>query len=36
VLTVTASEATMGLALIISIYRQRSTVVAEEIDLMKW
>ena len=36
VLTVAAAEAAVGLALIISIYRQRSTVVAEEIDLMKW
>jgi NADH-quinone oxidoreductase subunit K len=36
VLTVAASEAAVGLALIISIYRRRSTVVAEEIDLMKW
>ncbi|MCC6187747.1 MAG: NADH-quinone oxidoreductase subunit NuoK [Anaerolineales bacterium] len=36
VLTVAAAEAAVGLALIISIYRRRSTVVAEEIDLMKW
>jgi NADH-quinone oxidoreductase subunit K len=36
VLTVAASEAAVGLALIISIYRRRNTVVAEEIDLMKW
>src|SRR3990167_7232823 len=33
---VAASEAAVGLALIISIYRQRSTVIAEDIDLMKW
>jgi len=36
VLTVAASEAAVGLALIISIYRRRNTVIAEEIDLMKW
>lgn len=36
VLTVAAAEAAVGLALIISIYRRRGTVVAEEIDLMKW
>jgi NADH-quinone oxidoreductase subunit K len=36
VFAVAASEAAVGLALIISIYRQRSTVVAEDIDLMKW
>jgi NADH-quinone oxidoreductase subunit K len=36
VLTVAAAEAAVGLALIISIYRRRNTVVAEEIDLMKW
>ena len=36
VLTVAAAEAAVGLALIISIYRRRSTVIAEEIDLLKW
>ncbi|MGH2522863.1 MAG: NADH-quinone oxidoreductase subunit NuoK [Anaerolineales bacterium] len=36
VFTVAAAEAAVGLALIISIYRRRQTVVAEEIDLMKW
>jgi NADH-quinone oxidoreductase subunit K len=36
VFAVAASEAAVGLALIISIYRRRSTVVADEIDLMKW
>src|SRR6185436_19213886 len=35
VFAVAASEAAVGLALIISIYRRRNTVVAEEIDLMK-
>jgi NADH-quinone oxidoreductase subunit K len=36
VLTVAASEAAVGLALIISIYRRRNTVIAEDVDLMKW
>ena len=36
VLTVAASEAAVGLALIISIYRRRSSVIAEDMDLMKW
>jgi len=36
VFAVAASEAAVGLALIISIYRRRSTVAADEIDLMKW
>jgi NADH-quinone oxidoreductase subunit K len=36
VLTVAAAEAAVGLALIISIYRRRSTVIADEIDLLKW
>ena len=36
VLSVAAAEAAVGLALIISIYRRRNTVVAEEIDLMRW
>jgi NADH-quinone oxidoreductase subunit K len=36
VLAVAASEAAVGLALIISIYRRRSTVAAEDINLLKW
>lgn len=36
VFAVAASEAAVGLALIISIYRRRSTVVVDEIDMMKW
>lgn len=36
VYAVAASEAAVGLALIISIYRRRATVAAEEINLMKW
>ncbi len=36
VFAVAASEAAVGLALIISIYRRRATVVADEIDMLKW
>ncbi len=36
VLAVAAAEVAVGLALIISIYRRRSTVMVEEIDLLKW
>lgn len=36
VFAVAASEAAVGLALIISIYRRRSTVAAEDLNLMKW
>jgi len=36
VFAVAASEASVGLALIISIYRRRNSVVAEEMNLMKW
>jgi NADH-quinone oxidoreductase subunit K len=36
VFAVAAAEAAVGLALIISIYRNRQTVVAEDIDLLKW
>ena len=36
VFAVAASEAAVGLALIISIYRTRETVVAEDVDMLKW
>ena len=36
VFAVAAAEVSVGLALIISVYRRRSTIVADEIDLMKW
>lgn len=36
VFAVAAAEAAVGLALIISIYRNRDTVVAEEINMLKW
>lgn len=36
VLAVAAAEVAVGLALVISVYRRRSTVVADELDLLKW
>jgi NADH:ubiquinone oxidoreductase subunit K len=36
VLTVAAAEAAVGLALIISVYRNRKTVDVENLDLLKW
>jgi NADH-quinone oxidoreductase subunit K len=36
VFAVAAAEVAVGLALIISIYRRRDTVVADEIDMLKW
>ena len=36
VFAVAAAEVAVGLALVISLYRRRNTVVAEEINLMKW
>lgn len=36
VFAVAAAEVAVGLALIISVYRRRNTIAAEEIDLMKW
>jgi len=36
VFAVAAAEAAVGLALIISIYRNRETVIAEDINLLKW
>jgi NADH-quinone oxidoreductase subunit K len=36
VFAVAAAEVAVGLALIISIYRSRNTVVADEINLLKW
>jgi NADH-quinone oxidoreductase subunit K len=36
VFAVAAAEVAVGLGLIISVYRQRSTIVAEDIDLLKW
>jgi NADH:ubiquinone oxidoreductase subunit K len=36
VFAVAAAEVAVGLALVISLYRRRSSVVADEINLMKW
>ena len=36
VFAVAAAEVAVGLALVISIYRRRNTIVADELDLMKW
>ena len=36
VFAVAAAEAAVGLALILSVYRNRQTVVVEDVDLMKW
>lgn len=36
VLTVAAAEAAVGLALIISVYRQRDSVIAEDLDTLKF
>ena len=36
VFAVSAAEVAVGLALIISIYRRRNTVVADDIDMMKF
>jgi NADH-quinone oxidoreductase subunit K len=36
VFAVAAAEVAVGLALILSVYRRRTTVVADELDLLKW
>jgi NADH-quinone oxidoreductase subunit K len=36
VFAVAAAEVAVGLALVISVYRQRRTIVAEELDMLKW
>jgi NADH:ubiquinone oxidoreductase subunit K len=36
VFAVAAAEAAVGLALIISIYRNRETVIVEDINILKW
>lgn len=36
VFVIAAAEAAVGLALIISIYMKRHTVVAEDVNLLKW
>ncbi len=36
VFAVAAAEVAVGLAIIISVYRRRNTIDADEIDMMKW
>jgi NADH-quinone oxidoreductase subunit K len=36
VFAVAAAEVSVGLALVISVYRRRNTVIADELDMMKW
>lgn len=36
VFAVAAAEVAVGLALVLSVYRQRNTVIAEELDMLKW
>ncbi len=36
VFAVAAAEVSVGLALVISVYRRRNTVIADEISMMKW
>jgi NADH:ubiquinone oxidoreductase subunit K len=36
IIVVAAAEATVGLAIIIAIYRRHETIDASKIDLMKW
>jgi NADH:ubiquinone oxidoreductase subunit K len=36
VFAVAAAEVAVGLALVISVYRRRNTIVADEINMMKW
>ncbi len=36
VITVAAAEVAVGLAIVLAVYRQRRTIDATEIDLLKW
>ena len=36
VFAVAAAEVAVGLALVISVYRRQNTVLADEIDMLKW
>jgi NADH-quinone oxidoreductase subunit K len=36
VFAVAAAEVAVGLALVISVYRKRNTVIADELDMLKW
>jgi NADH-quinone oxidoreductase subunit K len=36
VFAVAAAEVAVGLALVISVYRRRNTVIADDLDMLKW
>lgn len=36
VFAVAAAEVAVGLALVVSVYRNRKTVIADDLDMMKW
>jgi NADH-quinone oxidoreductase subunit K len=36
VFAVAAAEVSVGLALVISVYRRRNTVIADQLDMLKW
>ncbi|MBN8583047.1 MAG: NADH-quinone oxidoreductase subunit NuoK [Anaerolineae bacterium] len=36
VFAVAAAEVSVGLALVISVYRRRNTVIADNLDMLKW
>jgi NADH-quinone oxidoreductase subunit K len=36
VFAVAAAEVAVGLALVISVYRQRRTIIAEDLDMLRW
>jgi NADH:ubiquinone oxidoreductase subunit K len=36
VFVVAAAEAAVGLAIIISVYRQRRSVIVEDVNMLKW
>ena len=36
IITVAAAEATVGLALVVAIYRRRQSVDVEQVNLMRW
>ena len=36
VFAVAAAEVSVGLALVISVFRRRNTVIADDLDMMKW
>lgn len=36
VFVIAAAEAAVGLAIIISVYRSRRSVIVEDVDIMKW